>query len=53
VNLDVINEGLSIPEAVSEIDSNPKPDVPMIMFISDGKEVMGTNWVEKCGGAFS
>nr|WP_027871704.1 alpha/beta hydrolase [[Eubacterium] cellulosolvens] len=46
VNLDVINEGLSIPEAVSEIDSNPKPDVPMIMFISDGKEVMGTNWVE-------
>ena len=46
VNLDVINEGLSITEAVSEIDSKPKPDVPMIMFISDGKEVQGTNWIE-------
>ena len=22
------------------------PDVPMIMFISDGKEVQGTNWIE-------
>ncbi len=46
VNIDVINEGLSITEAVSEIDSKPKPDVPMIMFISDGKEVKGTNWTQ-------
>ncbi|MCR4691422.1 MAG: alpha/beta hydrolase [Lachnospiraceae bacterium] len=46
VNIDVINEGFSITEAVSEIDSKPKPDVPMIMFLSDGKEVKGTNWIE-------
>ena len=46
VNIDVINEGLSITEAVSEIDSKPKPDVPMMMFLSDGKEVKGTNWIE-------
>ncbi|SEM36555.1 Pimeloyl-ACP methyl ester carboxylesterase [Butyrivibrio sp. ob235] len=46
VNIDVINEGLSITDAVSEIDSKPKQDVPMIMFISDGKEVKGTNWVQ-------
>ena len=46
VNIDVINEGLSITEAVREIDSKPKPDVPMIMFLSDGKEVKGTNWIE-------
>ena len=46
VNIDVINEGLSITEAVREIDSKPKPDVPMIMFLSDGKEVKGNNWIE-------
>ena len=46
VNIDIINEGLSITEAVSRIDGKPKPDVPMIMFISDGKEVKGTHWVE-------
>ena len=46
VNIDVINEGLSITEAVREIDSKPKPDVPMLIFLSDGKEVKGTNWIE-------
>lgn len=46
VNIDVINEGLAIPDAVREIDSKPKPDVPMIMFISDGRETKGTNWAE-------
>ena len=46
VNVDVINEGLSITEAVREIDGKPKPDVPMLMFLSDGKEVKGTNWIE-------
>ena len=47
VNVDVINEGLSITEAVREIDGKPKPDVPMLMFLSDGKEVKGTDWIEK------
>lgn len=46
VNIDVINEGLSITEAVREIDGKPKPDVPMIMFLSNGKEVKVTNWIE-------
>ena len=46
VNVDVINEGLSITEAVREIDGKPKPDVPMLMFLSDGKEVKGTKWIE-------
>ena len=46
VNVDIINEGLAITDAVREIDGKPKPDVPMIMFVSDGKEVKGSNWVE-------
>lgn len=45
VNVDVIYEGLAITDAVRKIDSKPKPDVPMIMFISDGSETKGTNWV--------
>lgn len=44
-NVDVVNEGLAIREAVELIDSKPKPDVPMIMFISDGKETKGSDWV--------
>ena len=47
VNVDIINEGYAITDAVREIDSKPKPDVPMLMFVSDGKEVRGLNW----GGA--
>ena len=44
-NIDIINEGHAITEAVKIIDSKPKPDVPMIMFISDGKETNGSDWV--------
>lgn len=44
-NVDIINEGRAITEAVEIIDSKPKPDVPMIMFISDGKETKGSDWV--------
>ena len=44
-NIDVVNEGLAIREAVELIDSKPKPDVPMVMFISDGKETKGSDWV--------
>ena len=45
VNVDVVNEGRAIFDAVRLIDSKPKPDVPMIMFISDGKETKGSDWV--------
>ena len=46
VNADVLNEGFAITDAVRKIDGKPKPNVPMLMFVSDGKEVKGTNWVE-------
>lgn len=46
VNCDVRNEGLAIPDACSEIDSKPKPDVPMLMFVSDGKETGVANWAD-------
>lgn len=45
VNVDVVNEGRAIFDAVRLIDSKPKPDVPMIMFISDGTETNGSDWV--------
>lgn len=45
VNVDVMNEGKAIFDAVRLIDSKPKPDVPMIMFISDGKETNGSDWI--------
>ncbi len=46
VNETVINEGSTIPDAVTEINSSPKPDVPMLMFVSDGKETGIEKWVE-------
>ncbi len=45
VNVDVMNEGKAIFDAVRLIDSKPKPDVPMIMFVSDGKETNGSDWI--------
>ena len=47
VNDDIINESLAVTDAVREIDSRPKPDVPMIMFVSDGTEVKGADWIGK------
>ncbi len=46
VNDAVINEGLAIPDAVKKIDGAPKPDIPMLMFVSDGKETGIENWSE-------
>ena len=46
VNETVINEGSTIPDAVTEINSSPKPDVPMLMCVSDGKETGIEKWVE-------
>ena len=45
-NVDVVNEGWAIADAVELIDSKPKPDIPIIMFISDGEETKGSNWVD-------
>ena len=44
-NIDIVKEGRAISDAVDLIDSKPKPDVPMIMFISDGAEVKGSDWI--------
>ena len=38
VNIDIINEGLAISDVIKEIESAVKPDIPMLMFVSDGKE---------------
>ena len=46
VNDAVINEGLAIPEAVKKIDGTPKPDIPMLMYVSDGKETGVENWAD-------
>lgn len=44
VNECIINEGLAIPDAIKEIDSKPIPDIPMIMFVSNGKETGVNGW---------
>lgn len=44
VNEDVINEGKAIPEACKTIDGMPKPDIPMLLFVSDGKGTGIENW---------
>lgn len=46
VNDCIMNEGLAVPDAVKEIDSNSTPDIPMLMFVSDGKETGTDNWID-------
>lgn len=46
VNEDIINEGQAIPKACKTIDSMIKPDIPMLMFVSDGKETGIENWID-------
>ena len=45
VNKNVRNEGKHILEAISLINSKPKPDIPMLMFISNGTGVGGESWI--------
>ena len=45
VNADIMSESKAIEDAVKEIDSKPVPDVPMLMFCSDGKETGLDNWI--------
>lgn len=45
VNIDVQYEGEAIPAACSEIDSRPIPDIPTLLFVSDGKETRVSNWI--------
>lgn len=46
VNDTIVNEGLAIPDACTKIDASAKPDVPMLMFVSDGSQVGVTDWVK-------
>lgn len=45
VNETVVNEGLAVPAACARIDSMEKPDVPMLMFVSDGSQTRAKDWV--------
>ena len=44
-NSAVRNEASAIPNAVQEIDRFEKPNIPVLMFVSDGKDVGIENWV--------
>ncbi|MCR5817149.1 MAG: alpha/beta hydrolase [Ruminococcus sp.] len=46
VNVNIMYEGRAIPEAVKEIDGQPIPDIPILMFVSDGKETGLDKWVQ-------
>lgn len=45
-NRDVANEGTHLASAIDEINSAPKPDVPALLFLSDGKETGGQKWID-------
>lgn len=45
-NETVLKEGQAIPEACKTIDRMPKPDIPMLMFVSNGKETGIDNWID-------
>ncbi len=45
-NKNVRNEGKHILEAIDMIKSKTKPDVPMLMFISDGSGTGGESWID-------
>ena len=45
VNQTVVNEGLAVPGACAMIDAAEKPDVPMLMFVSDGSQTRAKDWV--------
>lgn len=45
-NETVINEGKHIHQACLEIDSNPVPDIPTILFVSDGTQTNIPDWID-------
>ncbi len=46
INKNVRNEGKHILSAIEIINSKPKPDVPMLIFISDGSQTGGESWIK-------
>lgn len=45
VNETIANEGLAVPAACAAIDSSEKPDVPTLLFVSDGRQTRAKDWV--------
>ena len=45
-NKNAYNEGTHLADAISEINSAPKPDVPTLLFLSDAKETGGQVWID-------
>ena len=45
-NKTVANEGNHIADAIDEINSAPKPDVPTLLFLSDGEQAGGQLWID-------
>ena len=45
VNETVVNEGLAVPAACAAVDAAGKPDVPTLLFVSDGSQVRAKDWV--------
>ena len=46
VNETIVNEGLAVPDACRRIDARPHPDVPTLLFVSDGHQTRAKNWIE-------
>lgn len=46
VNIDIFNEGKTIPDACKIIDSKAIPDIPILLYVSNGKETKALNWVQ-------
>jgi pimeloyl-ACP methyl ester carboxylesterase len=45
-NKDVADEGDHLADAIDEINSADKPDIPTLLFLSDGKETSGKLWID-------
>ena len=45
-NKDAVDESIHLADAIDEINSAPKPDVPTLLFMSDGSETGGQVWID-------
>ncbi|MCR5166638.1 MAG: alpha/beta hydrolase [Oscillospiraceae bacterium] len=45
-NKSYVNEVLGVPDACAEINSNPKPAMPMLILIGAGTATTGPSWIE-------
>lgn len=45
-NKNAVNESIHLADAIDEINSAEKPDIPTLLFLSDGKETGGQVWTD-------